>query len=196
MNPRSLVSSVCSQSRPFLGKGRALPFQESKEMRSTLVLPCSRATHRTCSKSSLPFANSNLFPQPGKEAITPTSHGSIASIMSRCVPTQTYVALLTHTRAPRIYPSQFLPHRVPPSSPSPLRGWSPYSPTLVPQVSVRLGASSHTEVTQGSPVGDRVLQLGYSFRESLHFTCWGAHKETELHVCYTCCVFFGWWLSL
>lgn len=103
MNPRSLVSSVCSQSRPFLGKGRALPFQESKEMQSTLVLPCSRATHRTCSKSSLPFANSNLFPQPGKEAITPTRHGSITSITSRCVPTQTYVALLTHTRAPRIY---------------------------------------------------------------------------------------------
>jgi hypothetical protein len=49
-----------------------------------------------------------------------------------------------------------------------------------------------------------IPQSGYSFRDSLHSSCWGAQIETELQVSYICGggahsslgMFFGWWFSL
>ena len=73
-------------------------------------------------------------------------------------------------------------------SPSPLREWplSGIPPTLAHQVSARLGASSPIEARQGSPLGEQILQSGCRFRECLCSSCWGAHMENELHICYIC----------
>lgn len=77
-----------------------------------------------------------------------------------------------------------------PISPSPLRRWSPispsYYPTLVHQVSARIGAYFLTETKYGSPVGKPLPQSGYSISKSLCSRCQRAHKETELHVLYIC----------
>jgi hypothetical protein len=86
-------------------------------------------------------------------------------------------------------------HYIPPGSPltgtlfhpshSSLRGWGPwYLPTLVQQVSARVGASSLTEVRKVSPVWKWISQSCYSFRESLYSSFWRADMYTELHVCY------------
>lgn len=66
------------------------------------------------------------------------------------------------------------------------RGWGPsgYPRTLAHQVSPRLIASFPTEAKQHSPVGEQIPLPVYNFRERLCFSCWGAHMETELQICY------------
>jgi hypothetical protein len=75
-----------------------------------------------------------------------------------------------HSQIPSLLPLPFSSERVPPT----------YPPTLVHHISAGLGASSHSEARQCSPVNgyhSQAIALG----ESLCISFSGTHMETELH---------------
>lgn len=127
-------------------------------------------------------------------------HAAVCPPPGHCQPSMLHIPQpYTHTHTHvflliciSLFTSQILPaplSQMPSLHPlsSSLRRWQcvpGYPPTLVLQVSARLGASSPTEARLDSPVGEWIPQSGYSFRECLCSSCWGIHMETELHVYY------------
>ena len=58
--------------------------------------------------------------------------------------------------------------------------------TMSYQVSVRLAHPLSLRPDRAALLGNGYHSQDYSFRESLHSSCWGTHMETELHICYIC----------
>ena len=105
-----------------------------------------------------------------------------------------------------ISPHRFpLPQLFPQFPPSPLSRWK--SPLCIPQSchfkSARLGATSSTEASQGSPDRRTYPTYRQQLEGKLPLQLFRTHMKTKLHICYICvgrprsnlCMFFGWWFS-
>ena len=87
------------------------------------------------------------------------------------------------------FPSQSVPTLVPTSESLPIP--LPFSSERVgpPDTSslCRIRPSSPTEARQGDPVGELILQSGYSLRDSPHSSCWGPTRrlscKSATHMC-------------